>query len=206
MGMFDSFMVEIEDQIVELQTKHFDCVLYHYQIGDVVGGAPGGVRVYLDKEGMDAEGKHTWRDEEVVKHWTVLLVLAHGVFVDYEIEAGELETDTTLQRIKALQDKWEDTARLLSRLIQFVSDKQNRVDDLCGRINHARSAINEARRLRTEENPKTHPLLRIHEYVTRLERGDDPLDVVEYTLGETGMDLFVRSEPKKHNPLEGYWL
>jgi hypothetical protein len=54
MGMFDSFIVEIEDNSVELQTKRFDSALCHYRIGDVVGGAPFGVQVYLDQVGLDA--------------------------------------------------------------------------------------------------------------------------------------------------------
>lgn len=49
--MFDAFIVEIEDKTIELQTKRFECVLYHYRVGDVVDGAPRGVQVYLDTTG-----------------------------------------------------------------------------------------------------------------------------------------------------------
>ncbi|MCP4697744.1 MAG: hypothetical protein GY862_12965 [Gammaproteobacteria bacterium] len=205
MGMFDSFMVEIEDKTIELQTKHFDSVLEHYRVGDVVGGAPGGVRVYLDTVGLDAEGKHVWRDEEMAKRWTVLLVLAHGVFADYEVEAGALDTETALRRIRELQEKWEDSARLLNRLILALSEKQARVDDLRGRICHARGAIAEARRLRAGDDDKDRRF-RFHEYIKRLDQGDDPLDVVEWTLSEEQSKLFVRSGPNEGNPLEPYLL
>ncbi len=205
MGMFDSFMVEIEDKTIELQTKHFDSVLEHYRVGDVVGGAPGGIRVYLDTVGLDAEGKHVWRDEEMAKRWTVLLALAHGVFVDYEVEAGALDTETALRRIREVQEKWEDSARLLNRLILALSEKQARVDDLHGRINHARNAIAETRRLRAGDDDKDRRF-RFHEYIKRLDQGDDPLDVVEWTLSEKHSGWFVRSGPDERNPLEPYLL
>jgi hypothetical protein len=205
MGMFDSFLVDIEEQSFELQTKRFSCVLEHYRVGDIVDGAPGGVRVYLDSVGMDAEGKETWREEDMAQRWTVLLTLAHGVFVDYQVETGTLNDDAALQHIQALQDKWEDTARLLNRLILALAEKQAQVDDLRGRINHARAAINEARRLRAGDADKARKF-RFHEYMKRLDQGDDPLDVVEWTLSEEQSRLYRRSAAEQRDPLETYRL
>ncbi len=206
MGMFDSFMVEIEGQTIELQTKLFECVLYHYRVGDVVDGAPRGVKVYLDTTGVDANGKHTWRKEDMARHWTVFLVLAHGVFVEYEVEAGNVDDDTALRRIRALQEKWDDTARLFNRLILALTEKQDRIDDLRGRINHALAAIHEAKRLREEGEEKKDRRFRFHEYIKRLDQGDDPLDVVEWTLAEESRQLFRRGPPDARPPLEEYRL
>lgn len=204
MGMFDSFYVEIEGKPVELQSKRFDCMLGHYLTGDVVGGAGAGVRVYLDHAGFDAEGRRTWRDEEQSRRFSVFLIIAHGVFVDYEVEEGEVAPDAALRRIRELGEMWEDSARLLSRLVLALSDKQAQVDALMGRLGHAQSAIAEARRIRAGE--KRGRFNFAHAYTERLERGDDPLDVLEAMLGEDQPELFVRSGPEGRNPLEPYLL
>jgi hypothetical protein len=204
MGMFDSFYVEIEGKSTELQSKRFDCVLEHYRPGDVVGGAETGVRVYLDQVGFDAEGKHSWRDEEQVRRFSIFLVIAHGVFVDFEVEEGEVAPEAALRRIRKLAERWEDSARLLNRLVLALSEKQRQVDGLTGRIHHVKDAIAEARRIRAGE-----PKGRLHftrEYTERLERGDDPLDVLEAVLGEDQPVLFVRGGPKDPDPLEPYRL
>jgi hypothetical protein len=200
MGMFDSFLIEIEGKPVELQSKRFDCILENYSVGDVVGGAAGGVRVYLDRVGLDAQGKWCWRDEESVTRWTVFLILAHGVFVDYEAVEGEVDNDSALRRIRELREKWEDSARLLGRLVAALSEKQARIDRLESRISHARNAIREARRIRAgEERPYFHFS---RAYSDRLERGDDALDVLEWVLGEEWPGLFRRGGPDERNPLE----
>jgi hypothetical protein len=205
MGMFDSFLIEIEDKTIELQSKHFDSVLENYRVGDVVDGAPGGIRVYLENVGLDAEGKHVWREEEMDKHWTVLLAIAHGVFVDYEVVTGTLDKETALRRLHALQEKWEDSARLLNRLISALAEKQAKVGDLSSRIYQALDTIKEARRLPVSDEDK-HSILRIHEHIKRLDQGDDPLDVVEWALSEENSWLSRRRENRESDPLEIYRL
>ena len=204
MGMFDSFYVEVEGKSIELQTKRFDRVLEHYRQGDVVGGAETGVRVYLDQIGFDAEGKHTWSDDEQVRRLSIFLVIAHGVFVDYAVEEGAVAPEAALRRIRKLAARWEDSARLLNRLVLALSEKQARVGALTDRIRHAQAAITEARRIRAGE-PKGR-LHFSHDYTQRLERGDDPLDVLEAVLGEDQPVLFVRGDPKEPDPLAPYLL
>lgn len=202
--MFDSFYVKIEEKRIELQSKRFDRILKHYRPGDVVSGAEAGVRVYLDQVGLDAEGKHTWRDEEQARRFSVFLVIAHGVFVDYEVEEAEVAPQAALQRIRELGEKWEDSARLLNRLVLALSDKQARVDAVMGRIHSAQAAIAEARRIRAGE-----PKGRFHfsrDYIERLERGDDPLDVLDELLAEDPPELFVRGHPEAPDPLAPYRL
>jgi hypothetical protein len=205
MGMFDSFIVEIEGNPVELQTKRFDSVLCSYRIGDVVGGAPGGVQVYLDKVGLDASGKPVYPEEKIVSRWTVLLALAHGLFVDYQVVAGELESEEALRCLRELREKWEDSARLLNRLILALSEKQAQIARLQSCINHASSAIKEARRLRAgDDEHRFFPIRR--EYTERLQRGDEPLDVVEWVLSEDWPELFACRGPDDLNPLAEYLL
>jgi len=73
-----------------------------------------------------------------------------------------------------------------------------------GRLGHAQSAIAEARRIRAGEERGRFNFA--HAYTERLERGDDPLDVLEAMLGEDQPELFVRSGPEWRNPLEPYLL
>jgi len=205
MGMFDSFIVEIEDHPVELQTKRFDSVLCRYRIGDVVGGAPGGVQVYLDQVGLDASGQPVYPEEKIASRWTVLLALAHGLFVDYQVVADELDFEEALRRLRELREKWEDSARLLNRLILALSEKQAQIARLQSRINHASSAIKEARRLRAgDDEHRFFPIRR--EYTERLQRGDEPLDVVEWVLSEEWPELFACRGPDDLNPLAEYLL
>lgn len=206
MGMFDSFLVKIDNKQVELQSKRFDQVLAQYRIGDVVSGSPVGVRVYLERVGFDAEGRHVYDDEDVVQRWTVLLVLAHTLFVDYELADGDLGTEETLLRIRGLEEQWEDSARLLNRLIKSLAEKQARIEQLEGQINHARGAIDETRRIRAGEAER-HGLLPVWEYTKRLHQGEDPLGVLEWVLGDGYRDEFGSgSRIAERGPLDEYLL
>lgn len=207
MGMFDSFLVEIDGKQVELQSKRFDQVLARYRTGDVVSGAPTGVRVYLERVGFDAQGRHTYRDEDVVCWWTVLLVLAYGVFVDYESTEGDLETEEALRKIHGLEEEWADAARLLNRLTKSLSEKQARIGQLERQVGHARDAIEEADRIQRGAEGERHRLLPVWGYTKRLQQGDDPMDVLAWVLGdgyrsELG-DGHWRSDP---DPLDEYLL
>ena len=42
-----------------------------------------------------------------------MLVIAHGVFVDYEVIESELGTDDALARIGALEERWWDYVKRL---------------------------------------------------------------------------------------------
>ncbi len=204
MGMFDSFIVEIEDNPVELQTKRFDSALCRYRIGDVVGGASGGVQVYLDQVNLDAEGKQVYSEEKIASRWTVLLAIAHGLFVDYQVVANELDSEETLRHLRELREKWEDSARLLNRLILALSEKQAQIARLQGRINHASNAIEEALCLRAgDDEHRIFPIR--HEYTERLQRGDEPLDVVKWVLSEEWPEFFACRGPDL-NPLTEYLL
>ena len=91
MGMFDSLSIELDGREIAIQTKRFDCALEHYRVGDWIGGAPPGVRVYFDVLRLDAEGRQDYRtDAEPARTLTLFFVLAYGVFVEYQVRDGAL--------------------------------------------------------------------------------------------------------------------
>lgn len=73
--------------------------------------------------------------------------------------------------------------RLIDFLVDRLRERQQTVAELRGRIHCAASAIAGARRLRAGESLDTRFGI-LHEEQERLTRGDDPLDVIEWTLSE----------------------
>ena len=91
MGMFDSFYIELDGREQEIQSKRLDCCLEHYRLGDWVSGSLPGVRVYFDSLWLDGTGQQVYRaDADGVRKTTVFIVLAQGVFADYQIHEGEM--------------------------------------------------------------------------------------------------------------------
>ena len=109
-------------------------------------------------------------------------------------------------RIGGLEEKWEDSTRLLTRLIESLSEKQERIEQLEGQINHARDAIGETRRVRNAEEDR-HGLFPVWEYTKRLRQGEDPMEVLEWVLSDGYRDAFGGghriTEP---GPLDEYLL
>jgi hypothetical protein len=206
MGMFDSFYVEIEGREVELQTKRFDCVLDYWHLGDTVGGAPAGLRVYVDGLRLDAEGRQVYGEPRgPTRDWTVFLVIAHGVFVHCEVVGGLLPDPETAQRIAALGETWSDSARLLLRFASHLAAKGQTNRLLGARIATARRAIDEARRLRRGE-PLDGPLGIVRDSAKRLQQGDDPLDVIESALADDSHPIFWGVPPGPPDPLAEHRL
>lgn len=194
MGMFDSLLVPLGDREVEVQTKRFDCVLTTYRVGDLVSGAAPGLRVYFDQRRIDANGRPVFRDSESpTEDWTLFLVLANGVLVDTDAVAGTLGEEAILQRIRTLNEIWQDSARLIERLSTFIAEKQKRIDRMNSSINAVRHVIEDARSLRQGDDLSGLFGL-IHESSRRLKQGDDPLDVIESVLGED--HRFFYSDPE----------
>ena len=210
MGLFDSFYVEIDDREVELQSKRFDQVLEHYHVGDVISGAPAGVRVYVDSVGFDADGARVYREEQMARRWTLFIVLGYSLFVAFEAVEGELSGADTLARVRALETEWDDSARLMTRMVQALGEKQDRIARLEGRIGYAQGTIEDARRIRAGEDVQ-HALLPDRESTKRIRQGDDPLDVLAWLLGDEAPDdvglgfrgPYQMAEP---DPLEPYRL
>lgn len=194
MGMFDSLLVPLGDREVEVQTKRFDCVLTTYRIGDLVSGAAPGLRVYFDQLRIDEDGRFVYREtESPTEDWTLFLVIANGVLVDTDAVAGTLGEEAILQRIRTLNEIWQDSARLIERLSTFIAEKQKRIDRMNSSINAVRHVIEDARSLRRGDDLSGLFGL-IHESSRRLKQGDDPLDVIESVLGED--HRFFYSDPE----------
>lgn len=184
MGMFDSLLVPLGNREVEVQTKRFDCVLTTYRVGDLVSGAAPGLRVYFDQLRIDKDGQFVYRESESpTEDWTLFLVLANGVLVDTDAAAGTLGEELILQRIRTLNEIWNDSARLIERLTTFIAEKQKRIDRLNSSINAVQHVIRDTRHLRQGDD-LSGPFSLVHESSRRLKQGDDPLDVIESVLGE----------------------
>jgi hypothetical protein len=181
MGMFDSFLVDIDAHAVEVQTKRFDQVLARYRVGDVVSGAAPGVQVLTDQLALDAAGQQVYGEREGASWWTIFIVLGHGLFACYEVQAGRLSVAARLARIRALAAAWEDSARLLGRMAQSVGEKQAQIERLGAWLGYVRATVADARRLRAGEQLQA-PFGLERDATVRLKSGEDPLAVLEDLL------------------------
>lgn len=205
MGMFDSLIIEIHGHAVEIQTKRFDCVLQHYHPGDVVSGAPAGVRVYFDSLRIDENYQHVYGDERETptRSFTVFVVLVQGVFTDYRIVEGTV--DAAEKHIEALKVEWSDSARLIARWLVFMEKRQNENRRLRGRVENTLRVLDYARRLRSGDDLTESGLLFKHEEEKRLDQGEDALDVIQSMLEGEYSD-FMEATATIKDPLDAYRL
>ncbi|WP_295443719.1 hypothetical protein [uncultured Thiodictyon sp.] len=205
--MFDSLYIEIDGKETEVQTKRFDCCLASYRIGDCIDGASPGVRVYFDELDIDQSGRLVYgHTEDAARSLTLFVVLIQGVFADYSLDEGRLEPKAIEQRVGELRERWADSARAIDFLVGVVMVKQQRIAALEGRIAHASTVLASARRLRAGEELK-HLFGWARETDERLIRGDDPLDVFEWALGDGASTFSFRSgRGASADPLEEYRL
>jgi len=184
MGMFDSLYIELDGQELEVQTKRFDCGLGSYRVGDWIDGAPPGIRVYFDRLTFDDTGKHVYQPTaEASRALTLFVVLAHAVFVEYQLSDGHLAPDAIEHSIRDLRARWSDSARLVGFLVESVRKKQQTVEQLSGRIARVSSVLASARRLQAGE--ELGGLLGlIREEDRKLASGEPLLDVVEWLLND----------------------
>ena len=207
MGMFDSLYIEIDGKDTQVQTKRFDCCLASYHLGDCIDGATPGVRAYFDELDIDQSGRLVYgRADDAARSLTLFVVVVQGVFAEYCLDEGRLEPRAIEERIRQLRERWADSTRVIDFLVGVVMNKQQTIASLNGRIAHAASAIASARRRRAGEDPKERFGLP-READERLTRGDDPLDVVEWALGEAGSRWgFGSGRGAAADPLEDYRL
>jgi hypothetical protein len=205
MGMFDSFLIDCDQRKVELQTKRFECVLGCYRLGDVVGGAPAGVLVVFDVVRLGASGRRLYGDEPAAGVYTAFLVLVHTVFTDYDVVTGELQAAAIAARVRELKAGWSDTARVLSRWTEFLSQRQQENARLKKRVRTALAAIEYARRPRPAEGePASHRwLLRPEE--KRIDQGEDPFVVLCSILEEEPDGTPAQGAPQP-DPLDEFRL
>jgi len=206
MGMFDSLYVELDGRELEFQTKRFDCALDRYRLGDWIGGAPPGIRVYFDVLHLDAKGAHVYGSAaEPARTLTLFFALAHGVFVEYQIRDGELPAEAIERALRELRERWSDSARLLGFLADALREKQQEGARLRARLARVASVIESARRLRAGETLKG-VLGLIHEEDRRLADGEDPLEVLAWVLGDETAVWGLWGEGTRADPLDEYRL
>jgi len=206
MGMFDSLNIELDGRELEIQTKRFDCMLETYRPGDWIDGANPGITVYFDMLHLDADGKLVYREDGVrVRTLTLFVVIAQGVFVDYQLCDGESTPDVIIQRVRQLREQWRDSARLQSVLVEALQTKQEQIRLLQARLRRAAAVIDSARRLRAGD-PLDGIFDRFHEETQRLAKGEDPLEVVAWVLANQEADSEVLRDNARSDPLAEYRL
>ena len=204
MGLFDSLYVELDGREQEIQTKRFDCGLAVYRVGDWVSGSLPGVRVYFDSLWLDGTGKHVYQEADGLRKTTVFVVLAQGVFVDYQIHEGELAGGAIEPVLRELRARWSDSARLQGFLVETLRSRQQRMAALEHRLGRVRSILASARRLRAGE-PLGGLLGWLREEDQKLAAGEDPLDVIAWSLSDEAPSGFWGNGDNL-DPLEEYRL
>ncbi len=189
MGMFDALMIEIDDHSIELQTKHFDNVLGHYHLGDSIAGAPSGVNIYYDWVDIDGNGKQSYNDEEIIKSYTVFIVLIQGVFTDYKVKAGKLDNTKIKSRIKRLRKHWSDSSHILLAWRDFLNNKQTTISVLNRQTRDVQAVIDYSRQLEAGEDMSKKHLFFETKEIKRLNKGEDTLAIIESVLNNKDPEL-----------------
>lgn len=206
MGMFDSFMIQIDGHPVEVQTKRFDQSLAQLRPGDVVSGALPGVRVYFDRLRLDAHHRVVYADTAEGRHYTLFIVLVNSVFTTYEVVDGDLEAAVIQQRIDSLKATWNDSARVMAQWVEFLSERQHAVADLQSRIHHTLSLIDYARRPRTEAALVESQLFPRRKDEERIDNGEDLLDVLHSALKNAAPESWLGGTPRIVDALDEFRL
>lgn len=206
MGMFDSLNIELDGRELEIQTKRFDCILETYRPGDWIAGATPGIAVYFDILHLDDDGILVYSADDVrVRTLTLFVVIAHGVFVTYRLYDGESTPEAIAQKVRQLREKWRDSSRLQSVLVEALQTKQQQIRLLHTRLNRAAAVIDSARRLRNGD-PLDGIFDRFREETQRLTKGEDPLEVVAWVLTNEEADSPLLRGNVRSDPLAEYQL
>ena len=206
MGMFDSFYIEVDGHVQELQSKRFDCVLSHYHLGDWVSGSLPGVRVYFDRLYLGDDGRQVYRAEaDCANKTTVFIVLVQGVFVDFQVHKDELTADAINLALGELRERWNDSARFQGFMVETLRTQQQRIASLENRLDRVQAIIVNSSRLKAGE--KLEGILGfMREEDRKLAAGEEPLKVIDWVLSdETSSDGLWRNGANP-DPLEEYLL
>lgn len=194
MGMFDSFLIDIGDHTVELQTKRFDCDLNRIRIGEAMSGAPAGVQVYFIRDRLGDNFRLSYEESEATANIVIFVVLVQGVFTACEVVRESLDNATIRARLASLRETWSDSGRVLSRWAEFIGRHQNRVAQLDSHIAFALSTIHYAREIRNDPQAASRHTLFKRPEEERIERGEDILDVLEDLL-KSGSAMYRNAHP-----------
>ncbi len=204
MGMFDSFIIDIDGQEIELQTKRFDQSLQVYSLGSVISGAQPGVCVYFDEVDLDESGRMVFQKQEAHRNFIVFIVLVSSVFVDYKVVHERRKNAAIEFQIQSLKEKWSDTKQFIDFLIQALAKKQHKVQTLEHRIRQGLHIIQEVRNKQAGE--PVHNFLGFSRWLKRIEEGDDPLEVIQDCLEKSEPLFSSVHDPAEKDALEAYRL
>jgi hypothetical protein len=116
---------------------------------------------------------------EYARTLTLFVIVAHGVFVAYQLCDGALTPEAINQKVRQLRDEWRDSARLLSVLVEALQTKQRQIQLLQARLNRVAGVIETSRRHRNGDS-LTGIFDHFREETQRLAKGDDPLEVLAW--------------------------
>jgi hypothetical protein len=204
MGMFDSLKIELDGNELDIQTKRFDCILQTYRPGDWIAGATSRIAVYFDILHIDTNGKLVY-SEEYARTLTLFVIVAHGVFVAYQLCDGALTPEAINQKVRQLRDEWRDSARLLSVLVEALQTKQRQIQLLQARLNRVAGVIETSRRHRSGDS-LTGIFDQFREETQRLAKGDDPLEVLTWVLTNDEVETGLWCDNTRSDLLADYRL
>lgn len=194
MGMFDSFFVELDGGIEEIQSKRFDCCLGQYFLGDFVVGCDNPNVTYFDTIKYK-DGKRTHIDDGDRKI-TVFLTIINSIFVEYKVVEDDLSNDNIRQICESMTESWKNAAKFQLFLINTLRNKQYKIANLQTKINRINYLIESAKKLKSAEFVR---VFFVPKEVEKLSSGEDPLDVISWILNE---EVNINFDPIKHSPIE----
>lgn len=196
MGMFDSFLIDHAGKTRYVQTKRFTNELNHYRPGDLVDGAPPGVRVFFIRMQWDAQGELRYTDETGGDPVTFFIVLVNAIFTASEVKETPLDDAAIRQHLDALKTRWSDTAYCMARWGEFLTARQMETALLSRRIASAQRLIDYAQKTEEEKaRDRSHPLPLYWEEEKRLDQGENVLDVLRGVLDAGGGGQFWSHYP-----------
>jgi len=181
MGMFDTFLIDYAGKTREVQTKRFSNALDTYRPGDLVDGAPPGVRVYFIRTQWDEHGRLSYTDAGGNHPVAIFVVLVNGIFTASEVLESHLEDAEIRQRIDDLKTLWSDTARCMARWGEFLVMRQTEATLLTSRIAAAKHLIDYAKKTE-EEKAQYRRFSFASEEAQRIDQGENVLDVLRTVL------------------------
>lgn len=143
-----------------------------------------------------------YNNEENSKSYTTFIVLVQGVFTDHTIAPEKLDHPKIEANINKLRKHWSDSAHILLAWLDFLNKKQNSISVLNRQISDVQAVIDYSRKLEAgEDMSKKHLFFKTKE-TKRLEKGEDPLAVIESVLNNKDPELLfgVRAfdDPLQH--------
>lgn len=193
MGMFDTLRIDIDGKPVDLQSKRFDQTLRTYRVGDAVAGAAAGLQVYFDVCWLDANHNPVYAEEEAQKVFTAFVIIAHGIFVHFDVVSGELDARGISERMDALRETWSDSARLIGRLSGFVRRHQMKAEQLKHQIRRIQTVIEDKGPPVAAKRPRLDPRS-FNSDLQRLDQGESLTDVLASILEDTHSHEFWQIE------------